>query len=345
MSLRRQLAVSLLLFCIVVMGAVVGYRWLGGPGVSFLDALYMAVITVATVGYSEVVSTAGHPALRVFNIFVILFGIGILLYVFSASTAFIVEGELHDIFRRRKMLKQIRDMEGHFIVCGAGETGHYVVQELLKTGHPLVVIDHDQERLEKIQHLGDFPVLEGDAADEEVLTRAGVGRARGLVSVLPEDKDNLLVTVTVRQLNTKLRIVARCIDAKMIDRLVRAGANAAVSPNMIGGMRLASELIRPYVVSFLDLMLRDTVKTMRVEEIKVEQGSPWVGKTLQQTQLHKRFELLALALHRADGGLKYSPSDESVLAEGDVIVVLGDVNNAWKAREAAGQTVPPRMGS
>lgn len=345
MGLRRQLALSLLLLCIVIMGAVVGYRWLGGPGVSFLDALYMAVVTVATVGYSEFVSTAGNPALRVFNIFVILFGIGIMLYVFSASTAFIVEGELEGIFRRRKMLKQIRDLQGHFIVCGAGETAHHVVKELLKCGHSVVVIDHEPDRLEKIRNLGDFPVLPGDAADEEVLTSAGLSKAQGLVSVLPEDKDNLLVTVTVRQLNTKVRIVARCIDAKMIDKLVRAGANAAVSPNMIGGMRLASELIRPNVVNFLDMMLRDTVKTMRVEEIRLEQGSPWAGKTLAQTELHKRYEMLVLAMRRADGGLTYNPSADWILAEGDVIVVLGDVNNAWKARAAAGQAVPPQAES
>lgn len=342
MTLRRQLIQALLLLLVVVMIAAVGYRWLGGPEVTFLDAIYMAVITVATVGYGEVVDTGRHPALRIFNIFVILFGIGIMLYVFSASTAFIVEGELKDLFRRRKMLKQIRDLKGHFIICGAGETGHYVVQELLKSGCDFVVIDHDEERLTKIQHLGEFPVLEGDAADEELLTTAGLDRARGVVSVLPEDRDNLLVTVTARQMSPTVRIVARCAEAKMADKLIRAGANSAVSPNMIGGMRLASELIRPHVVNFLDLMLRDQVKTMRVEEISVEEGSPWVGKTLHNTELHRKYELLALALRRPDGEMQYNPHGDTLLASGDVLVVLGDVNNTWKAREAAGQKVPQR---
>ena len=344
MSLRRQLVLSLLLLLVVLMTAALGYRWFGGPGVTMLDAIYMAVITVATVGYSEVVDTSAHHALRIFNIFVILFGIGIMLYVFSTSTAFFVEGELKDIFRRRKMLKQIRDMFDHFIVCGAGETGCYVVQELLKTGNTFVVIDHDDERLERVRHLGEFPIMKGDAADEEVLTTAGLARARGLVTVLPEDRDNLLVTVTARQMCPNLRIVTRCAEARMADKLVRAGANSAVAPSMIGGLRLASELIRPHVVSFLDLMLRDQVKTMRIEEITVGEGSPWVGKTLHETELHRRFELLALALRKPDGKMDYNPHGEAVLEPGDVLVILGDTRNAWKAREAAGQKTPHRFG-
>lgn len=339
MTLRRQLIQALLLLLVVVMIAAVGYRWLGGPQVTILDAIYMAVITVATVGYGEVVDTSHSHALRIFNIFVILFGIGIMLYVFSASTAFIVEGELKNLFRRRKMLKQIRDMKGHFIVCGAGETGHYVVQELLKSGHDFVVIDHDEGRLAKIQHLGKFPVLAGDAADEELLTTAGLERARGVVSALREDRENLLVTVTARQMNPAVRIVARCSEARMADKLVRAGADSAVSPSMIGGMRLASELIRPHVVGFLDLMLRDQIKTMRVEEIEVGEGSPWVGKTLQHADLHRKYELLALALRKPSGEMLYNPHGETLLMSGDVLVVLGDVNKAWKAREAAGHKV------
>ena len=342
MSLRRQLVLSLLLWLVVLMTAALGYRWLGGPEVTFLDAIYMAVITVATVGYGEVVDTSAHPSLRIFNIFVILFGIGIMLYVFSTSTAYIVEGELKDIFRRRKMLKQIRDMHDHFIVCGAGETGHYIVQELLKTGHTFVVIDHGEDRLEKIQHLGEFPVLKGDAADEEVLVTAGLTRARGLVTVLHEDRDNLLVTVTARQMSPNLRIVARCAEARMADKMIRAGANSAVAPSMIGGLRIASELIRPRVVSFLDLMLRDQVKTMRVDEINVGEGSPWVGKTLHETGLHRRFELLAVALRKPDGKMDYNPHGDAVLGSGDVLVILGDVHNTWKAREAAGHRIPQR---
>ena len=150
MSLRRKFVLSLSLLVVVVLSAVAVYMWFGGPEVTLLDAFYMAVITITTVGYGEIVDTHANPALRLFNIGFILVGIGIMLYVFSVSTAFVVEGELNHFFRRRKMMKQIRDMNDHLIICGAGETGAYLVKELLKTGNVFVVIDHDEERLDRI---------------------------------------------------------------------------------------------------------------------------------------------------------------------------------------------------
>jgi voltage-gated potassium channel len=340
MTLRRQMVLSLLLLVVVVLSAVAVYMYFGGPQVTLLDAFYMAVVTISTVGYSEIVSTQSHPELRLFNIFFILIGIGIMLYVFSVSTAFIVEGELNHIFRRRKMQKMIRDMHDHLIICGAGETGTYLVKELLKTGNVFVVIDHDEERLERIGQLGEVPVLKGEGGDEEVLTAARIQHARGLASVLPEDKDNLLLTVTARLLNPNLRIVARCAEAGMLEKLLRHGANAAISPNMIGGLRLASELIRPGVVSFLDMMLRDQSGTLRVEEVTVAEGSPWIGKNLKELDLHGRYELLAMALRKPDGSTKFNPRDDTVMAGGDVVIVMGDVANAWKARDAAGNKIP-----
>ncbi|MGD0695859.1 MAG: potassium channel protein [Terriglobia bacterium] len=344
MSLRRRLEFSLFLLLAIVMIAAAGYRFFGGPSVTNLDAIYMAVITISTVGYHEVIDTSANPSLRIFNMFVILFGTGVVLFVFSASTAFIVEGELKDIFRRRKMLKQIRELKDHFIVCGAGEVGQHVVKELMKTRNLFVVIDHDEARIEKMHQLGDFPMLKGDAMDEELLLSAGLANAKGLATVLPEDKDNLMITVTARQLNPSLRIVARVAEARMADKLIRAGASSAVSPNTIGGLRVASELVRPHVVGFLDMMLKEETKTLRVEEISVGQGSPWVGKTIHATELHRRFEVLALALRRLDGKVHYNPHGETILAVGDVLVVMGDVDMIWKARESAGESIPTRTG-
>ncbi len=342
MHLRKQLGLSLMLLVVVVLSAVAVYMWFGGPEVTLLDAFYMAVVTVSTVGYGEIVDTHANPGLRLFNIFFILIGIGIMLYVFSASTAFIVEGELNNIFWRRKMEKMIRDMHDHLIICGAGETGTYLVKELLKTGNVFIVIDHDEERLERIGQLGEVPVLKGEGGDEEILIQAGIQVARGMATVLPEDKDNLLTTVTARLLNPNLRIVARCAEARMVEKLLRHGANAAISPNMIGGLRIASELIRPSVVSFLDTMLRDPSGTLRVEEITVADRSPWIGKKLKEMDLHGRYELLALAIRKPDGDMKFNPRDDTVMAGGDTLVVMGDVGNAWKARDAAGNKIPHR---
>jgi voltage-gated potassium channel len=335
MNLRRQLALSLLLLLIVLVIAVGGYRLLGGPDVTLLDAVYMAVVTIATVGYSEIVNTAFNPSLRVFNMFVILFGIGVMLYVFSAATAFIVEGELKDIFRRRKMLKQIAAMSGHCIVCGATDTGAHVVEELIKTGNPLVVVDLDEAQLEKIRHHGDFPVLAGDCTEEETLEAAGIARARGLVTVLPDDKDNLMVTVTARQMNPGLRIVARCTDARTASKLTKAGASAAVSPNMIGGLRLASELVRPHVVSFLDAMLKEQGRTIRLEEIVVGGESPWAGKTIREIGIHQEYDVLALARRASGGEILYNPRGGTPLRAGDVLIVMGEMNHILKARQAA----------
>ena len=340
MNLRRRLGFTLFLLLAMVVVSAVGYRLLGGPNVTALDAIYMAVVTVSTVGYTEVIDTSTNPALRVFNIFVILFGTGIVLYVFSTMTAFVVEGDLKDLFRRRKMLKQIRNMKDHFIVCGAGEVGQHVVKELIKTRNPFVVIDHDEARIEKMHQMGDFPVLKGDALDEELLKEAGLADAKGLATVLPEDKDNMLITVTARQLNPSLRIVARVAEARMIDKVIRAGASSVVSPNTIGGLRVASELVRPHVVGFLDLMLKEESKTLRVEEISIGQDSPWVGKTIRETEIHQRHELLALALRKSDGSTAYNPHGHTVVVAGDVLVVMGDVNDVWKARAAAGEKMP-----
>jgi len=342
LSLRKQLVFSLLLLVVVVMTAVAVYMWLGGPQVTLLDAVYMAVITVTTVGYGEIVDTNANPELRLFNIFFILVGIGIMLYVFSVSTAFIVEGELNHFFRRRKMMKQIRDMNDHLIICGAGETGSYLVKELLKTSNVFIVIDHDQASLERIALMGDFPVLRGEGGDEDILTAARIHHARALASVLPEDKDNLLITVTARLLNPNLRIVARCSESRMVEKLLRHGANSAISPNMIGGMRLASELIRPSVVSFLDIMLRDQSGTLRVEEIPIPEGSSWAGKKLKDLGLHGRYNLLPLAIRKVDGEMKFNPREDAGVASGDVIVVMGDVTLVWKARDVAGSKLPHR---
>jgi voltage-gated potassium channel len=335
MTLRRQLVVALLLLLIVVMVTAAGYRILGGPHVSLLDAIYMAVVTFTSIGYGEIVDTSHNPSLRVFNMIMILFGIGIMLYVFSASTAFIVEGELKDIFRRRKMQKTIRDMKDHFIVCGAGETGQHIIQELLKTGNPFVVIDHDPERLARLQHHGEIAWVEGEAADEEVLESAGISRAKALATVLPDDKDNLMVTVTARQMSSTIRIVVRCVDARMGEKMVRAGASVSVSPNMIGGLRMASEMIRPHVVNFLDLMLKEKSKTLRVDEIAVTPDSPWAGKTIGDTEIHRKYDLLALAVRKPNGDNIYNPLGDLTLLAGDVLIVMGDVSKVRAARETA----------
>jgi voltage-gated potassium channel len=322
---------------IVVMVATSGYRLLGGHTVTWLDAIYMTVVTLTSVGYQEIISTHDNPPLRIFNIFVLIFGLGIMLYVFSIATAFVVEGDLSRLFWKNKMLKRIKGLRNHTIICGAGTTGLRVVEELQKTHREMVVIDTNPARLERVAQIyGEVPVIEGDASDEEILDLAGLDFAGGVITALPNDKDNLVVIITVRQKHPNVRIVARCLDSKMSDKMIRAGASSTVSPNAIGGLRLASEMVRPNVVNFLDMMLRDTEATLRIEEIPIPFHSTWVGKTLGVIELRERHNLSCLAIREpGEGDFRYNPHDAEVVRGNAVIVVMGNVDDIHVARQSA----------
>ena len=343
MELRRKLVLALVLLAIVIAFSVLGYRLIGGPNVALLQALYMTVITLAGVGYGEIVDTSHNPALRIFNMFVILFGVAITVYVFSAVTAFFVEGQLHHLFRRRKMQKKIGALRNHFIICGLGDTGRYAAQEFHRTGTPYVVIDAHEENIQRAQEPASdsqrMLYIVGDATDESVLDLAGVDRAAGLIAGVANNKDNLVITVMARQKNPSLRIVARCSDVNFAERLMRAGASSTVSPSHIGGMRLASEALRPQVVSFLDMMLRQQSKALRVEEIEIKDHSPWVGLTMDRIRLRHDYNLLPLAVKKQEVGQQFvfNPSDSMVITSGTVIIVMGDVVDVQRARKNADQ--------
>jgi voltage-gated potassium channel len=345
MALRKRLllAISLLLGLIVV--STTGYRLIGGPSVSFLQALYMAVITLAGVGYGEIVDTSHNPALRVFNIGIVLFGVAITVYVFSVVAAFLVEVEFTNPFWRRRMQRHIDELTGHHIVCGLGDTGRHAVAELQKTNTPHVVVDLSEENVKKLKELHpealrDVLYVVGDATEEDILEKAGLSRAKGLIAALPLDKDNLVVTVIVRQRFPKMRIVARSAERKFSERMLRAGANATVSPSHIGGLRMASELIRPHVVGFLDTMLKEQGKTLRVEEIEVKPTSPWAGSALHQLNLKGRYNLLVLGLKRPlaqdSSDLLINPPDNSIIDREQIIIAMGDVKDIQRARLDAG---------
>src|SRR6478672_1372743 len=345
MALRKRLLLALALLLILITVSTTGYRVLGGPSVSFLQALYMAVITLAGVGYGEIVDTSHNPALRVFNIGIVLFGVAITVYVFSVVAAFLVEVEFSNPFWRRRMQRHIDELTGHHIVCGLGDTGRHAVAELQKTMTPHVVVDLSEENIKKLkglhpEALGEVLFVVGDATEEDVLEKAGLSRAKGLIAALPLDKDNLVITVIVRQRFPKMRIVARSAERKFAERMLRAGANATVSPSQIGGLRMASELIRPNVVGFLDTMLKEQGRTLRVEEIEVHPTSPWKGSTLHDLNLKGRYDLLVLGLKRpgAEGvlDLQVNPPDQSVLEQHYIIIAMGEVKDIQQARHDAG---------
>ncbi|MFY9845892.1 MAG: potassium channel protein [Terriglobales bacterium] len=343
--LRRRLISAAILFLSLLTVSVIGYRLLGGPSVTFLQALYMAVITLAGVGYGEIVETAHNPALRVFNMGVVLFGVAVTVYVFSVVAAFLVEIEATNPFWRRRMQKRISQLRGHYIVCGVGDTGRHVAEEMHRTGTQFVVVDLHEELIKKVAEthpdlFREMLYIVGDATEEETLSRAGLEHAKGLITALPEDKDNLVVTVVAHQNLPNLRIVARSSDQKFGERMLRAGARATVSPSHIGGLRMASELIRPQVVGFLDLMLKDQSQTLRVEEIEIDASSPWAGKHLNDLKMQPKHNLLVLALKGGEGSaaanLWVNPPETLVVRAGAAIIVMGDMKDIRQARREAG---------
>lgn len=317
----RSFVLIVLLFAL----GTVGYMFIGGHGTTALDALYMTVITLTTVGYGEVVVLDNSPGGRIFTMLLMLGGFGVLGYFFSNMTALVVGGTLNKFLWRRKMERMIDGMSGHYVVCGAGETGRHMVRELIETQRDFVVIEGSQDRIDVLYEELDkeFPAIAGDATEDEALAAAAVDRAAGLIACVSSDKDNLMVTISARMMNADLRIVARCIDEKVAAKLKTAGADAIVSPNMIGGMRMVSELIRPTVVSFLDVMLRDKQRRLRVEEVVIQPGSRLVGKSVAQVHDETDDDMLVLALYEGDGTTwTYNPKPHTTLEAGMTLVFL-----------------------
>jgi voltage-gated potassium channel len=322
--LERLVVPVLLVVCVFLFGTV-GFSIIGDGRWSIFDCAYMTSITLTTVGYGETLVDIGDKG-RAFAMVLMWSGMGVTLYAVSTVTAFVVEKNLMRMLRERRMERKIAALKGHIIVCGAGSTGYNVARELSATKRKYVIIDGNQERLEWVRvHLEDLFYLYGDATEEEILKRAGIERAEGIIAVLNEDSHNLLITVQARYVNPSIKIVARCNEKNLEDKFFRAGADYIVNPAFIGGMRMASEIIRPHVVSFLDRMLRGHDNTVRVEEVTVGEDSEWVGATLREADIRRHTGLMPIALKQPDqDDFSYNLSMDEALKPGSVLIVIGN---------------------
>jgi voltage-gated potassium channel len=316
---KRFIWAGALIVTILVIGTL-GYWLVGEKQYSLLDALYMTVITIATIGYREVVDIANNPVGKAFTMFIALSGIGVLAYTLTSFTALMVEGELTKSFRRRRMEKMIEKFQNHYIVCGIGEVGFHIVSELYATRRPHVIVDIDKCNIESaLETFRDGAFIEGDATDNSVLLKAGIEKARGIFAVTRDDNHNLVISLTAKQLKPDIRVVTRCNEVRNGEKMKRAGADAVVSPTYIGGLRMASEMIRPTAVSFLDTMLRDKEVNLRVEEFPVPDR--FTGKPISSLNLKRHPDLLLLAIKTTEGWI-YNPADDCALGQGSTLVFM-----------------------
>ncbi len=336
MNIKSRLRAVVAAILAVVLYGSLGYYLILGGRVRFLDCLYMTVISITSVGYGEVVPVSGNSWAEIYTMLVITFGLGVITYGISTLTALIVEGEVSGILRKRGMEKKIAKLHGHVIVCGGGQTGRHVVEELITNKEHAVLLEKDMERIEQVT--AHMPVLyvHGDATEDENLRLAGIERAGGIVISLPSDKDTLYVTMSARMLNPTIRIVSRMTNSNIESKLRKAGANGVVSPNFIGAMRMASEMIRPTAVTFLDKMLRSTTQTLRIHEIQISHGSPLAGRYLRESNLRERFGVMVLGLEpKGTDTMIFNPPADYVLEPGTTLVVMGEMDMIAEARKHA----------
>jgi len=334
MHFKKRIFLVMSTILVVILAGSLGYYLLYGGKYPFTACVYMTVISLTTVGYGEVLPVTGNVTAEMFTMFLIVSGMGILVYGVSMITALFVEGDLSGILRKRKMEKEINRLTGHYIVCGGGETGRHILVELDCNMERTVLVDQDQENIDRCRE--EIPALcyiKGDATDDQNLVAAGIDRAKGIIICLPSDKDTLFVTMTARMRNRNIRIISKMVDPKMAPKLHNAGANGVVSPNFIGALRMASEMIRPTAVDFLDQMLRSKKGNLRIHEIVIPEGSHAIGKTLEALKID-RYGIVVLGSRVKGREIEFNPPPSTRLSRHMAIVVMGDARDIAAARDS-----------
>ena len=339
MRYQRNFIIAIISLLILFATGVIGYRIIEGENPhqkwTIFDAIFMTVITLTTVGYTDDnMSKVG----RAFTVFLLLGGLGIFVYSVGVATAFIIEGQFREVFKRRKMEKLINKLSNHYIVCGIGDTGVHALEEMLQMNMDFVVVESEQERIDHLLETKDFLYVHGDATEDEVLIRAGIENARGLVTSLSRDQDNLFVVLSAKQLNPGLKIASKAVEANSLSKLQQAGADEVVLSDYIGGMRLASTVTRPIVVNFLDIML-GSQETTRFAESVIQPGTPLVGLTLGEARIPDRTNLMVVAVHKRQGNFIYNPSGGLRLEAGDALIVIADNEQRQNLNKLTGDTL------
>lgn len=330
MSPTKQLRLAILsLFMLVGLGTV-GYMYI--EGMSTLDALYMTIITLATVGFREVKELNAYG--KIFTMTLIVFGVTLAFWALGSLVDLMVSERLWHSFRRRKMEKQIDKMRNHQIICGYGRMGQQIAKDFTRNGMPFVVVETNPEQIPKLV-AEDIPFVEGNASDDKVLIAAGIKYARGLVTVSPSDQDNVFITLTARGLSPKLHIVARSILEENEDKLRRAGANVVLSPYVMGGRRMSSAVIRPHVLEFVDTAMHSENLDLLIEEIEIGPKAEFADKTVRDSGIKEKSGCIILAIKNG-GQFANNPSPDRVLRAGEIMIAMGSPAQLEKLLHMAG---------
>jgi len=321
------LLIGILVFVLMLLGSAVGYVVI--EGWSFTDALYMTVITLSTVGYSEVQRLS--PAGRMFTMIVILLGVGFAFYLAGSIIRFMVEGRIREIMGRRKLERKISAQKGHYIICGYGRVGSAVCDTLLSKRLDIVVIERDPDRVSKLNEQNILHV-EGDATDEKNLVAAGVERARGMVAALKTDSDNVYVTLSTRELSPDLFIMARAGEEQAERKMLAAGASKVVCPYRMGAARMAQSILSPTVTDFLELTLMDATRDIQMEEVPVDPSSKLINIALRDSGIRQELDLIIVAVKKAAGDMLFNPSSQTELEAGDTVITIGETEHLERLR-------------
>jgi voltage-gated potassium channel len=318
MSAGRRFILALAVISLLTAAGTIGFMLI--ESMSFIDALYMAVITISTVGFGEVKPLS--PAGRLFTIGLIVTGVGTALYLFAVTAELLIEGRLREYFGRTAMERKIHQLDGHVVICGYGRFGKVVAEELARNSVPLVVIDHDVAKEPELRQAG-LPYLIGSVLEDGVLEQAEIRRARAIVIATASDADNVYVTLSAREKNPVIRIHARGESEAGLRRLKLAGADQVISAYQWGGMRMASSIIRPSVVDFLELSVPGRGDEVDLEEIRIEPGSAAIGKTIGSVE-QETPRLRIVALKRGPDAISLIPESTTTISAEDHLVVIGE---------------------
>jgi len=317
--LRNRLILIAAALLLIVLGGTVGFVVV--EQYSWFDAFYMTLITVSTVGYAEV-----HPlshAGRVFNSFLIFFGVTIMLLAVGGMTQVIIELELNQYFEKRRSKKMIDSLHDHYIVCGFGRVGRGAAAELRRAGVPFLIVDNNEERVENAIHAGMLAVL-ADATIDETLRDAGIMRAKGLIATLQSDADNLFVILSAKALKPTLLVSTRIATEQTENKMRLAGADYVFAPYDMTGNRMAQVMLKPHVFQFIDFTTKSIGLNVGIEQLRVPQSSGLASKSLEELQIRKEMGVIVLAIRKSDGQMLFNPPADAAIDGGDYLIVMGE---------------------